>query len=121
MGGPSGTSPPAPEGGSRRNSGNNHGAANEPNSRSGGSSPQDGQASDEDSVPVIVDGSNTNKKGKQPVPTAPLTAPTAPLPDADATRFLRVEHMQLDDWHPQMLVGRIKSSVSTHSILELTA
>jgi hypothetical protein len=29
--------------------------------------------------------------------------------------------MQLDDWHPQMLVGRIKALVSTHSILELTA
>jgi hypothetical protein len=121
MGGPSGTSRPAPEGGSRRNSGNNHGAANEPNNRSGGSSPNDGQASDDDYVPVIVDGSTTSKKGKQPVPTAPLPAPTAPLPDADATRFIRIERMQLDDWHPQMLVGRIKALVSTHSILELTA
>jgi hypothetical protein len=67
--------------------------------------------------PVIVDGSNANKRGKQPVPAVPAD----PLPDADATRFIRIERVQLDDFHPEMQIGRIKSGVSTHPFLELTA
>jgi hypothetical protein len=62
-------------------------AADESNDRS---SSREGQLSD-DTGPVIVDGSTPNKKGKQPVPTVP----------ADVTRFLRIENVQVDDFHPQ--------------------
>jgi hypothetical protein len=104
----SGGSPPAPEGDSSDNNGNGHRAHE---GRSGGSSSREGQPSD-DTGPVIVDGSTPNKKGKQPVPVQMA---------ADATRFLRVENVQVDDFHPQMLFGRVKAEVSIHPFLELTA
>jgi hypothetical protein len=78
-------------------------AADESNDRS---SSRGGQPSD-DTGPVIIDGSTPNKKGKQPVPTVP----------ADATRFLRIENVQVDDFHPQMLFDRVKADVSIHPFL----
>ena len=103
MGGSSGTSPPAPEGDRSNNGGNSNSARD---GRSSDSSSREGQSSD-DAGPVIVNGSNSGSKGKQPVLS-------------EATRFIRIGNVQVDDFHPQMLFGRVKADVSVHPFSELT-
>jgi hypothetical protein len=107
----SGGSPPAPEGDTFNNAGSSHRAADESNDRSNGSNSRNAQCSD-DTGPVIVNGSTTNKKGKQPAGTDPM---------ADVTRFLCVPDVQTDDFDPNMLFGRVKAEVSKHHFLTLTS
>lgn len=81
--------------------------------RSSGSSSREGQHCTDDG-PVIVDGS-----ASKPQPEQATRADPAPV--LESTRFLQVENVQVDDFHPQMLFGRVKALVSRHPFLNLTA
>jgi hypothetical protein len=89
------------------------GAANEPNNRSGGSSPQDGQCADEDYGPVIVDGMEAweEQRGRGGASTPPRKASN--LVDL----FSAVPWRRSDRWG--VLAGRSDSLASFRSDGEL--